>query len=97
MPAGLMKLVNGLPTMIQPYDQQIFYSTGLAASTAITLPSSGTFHSSTASDLLVILNATVVEVTNDFTVVGSGPNYTQIQFNYALPNASTLIFKQVVG
>lgn len=96
MPSGLIKLINGLPQMVQPYDQQIFYSTGLSGGTPITLPSAGTFYSSTASDLLVILNGLIVEVTNDFVVLGSSP-YTQIEFNYALPANSTLIFKQRIG
>ena len=54
------------------------------------------FYSSTAADLLVILNGLIVEVTNDFVVLGSSP-YTQIEFNYALPANSTLIFKQRIG
>lgn len=93
---SLMRLVNGLPTTIQPYDQIIQYSSGLAANTPLTLPSSGTYSSSIAADLLVIVNGQVKEITTDFLTVGSAP-YTQIQFNYALPNATTVQFKQVIG
>lgn len=91
---GVLRLVNGLPTMVAAYDQSIYYSTGLAASTPITLPSSGSFTSSTAADLIVIVNNRVVEVTRDFSVVGAGPTYTQIQFSYALSNDSVVRFRQ---
>lgn len=93
---SLMRLVNGLPTTIQPYDQIIQYSSGLSANTTITLPSSGSFSSSIGADILVIVNGTVKEITNDYITVGSAP-YTQIQFNYALPNATTVQFKQIIG
>lgn len=93
---SLMRLVNGLPTTIQPYDQIIQYSSGLAANTTITLPSSGSFSSSTGADIFIAVNGQVKEVTNDWITVGSAP-YTQIQFTFALPNATTVQFKQVIG
>ena len=91
---GQLKLVNGLPTMVAEYDESIYYASGLAASTAITLPSSGSFENATAKDIIVILNDRVVEETRDFNVLGAGPNYTQIEFIYALPNDSVVRFKK---
>lgn len=99
--AKFLKLVNGIPRMIEvgsgtPYDESIYYSSGLTANTNITLPNSGSFTSSSAKDLLVILNDRVVEVTRDFDVVGSGPTYTQIKFIYDLTNDSVVRFKQSI-
>lgn len=95
-----LQLVNGLPVMMDeaaaasPYDESIYYSSGLTANTAITLPNSGSYADSSAKDLMVILNDRVVEVTRDFTVVGAGPTYTQIQFIYDLTNDSVVRFKK---
>lgn len=100
MATSALVLVNGLPTMQAitastpaAYDQSIYYASGLAASSTITLPSSGSFSSSTAADILIILNDRILEVTRDFTVMGSGPTYTQIQNVYAFTNDSVLRFK----
>ena len=95
-----LQLINGLPIMQEeasaatPYDESIYYSSGLTANTNITLPNSGSFTSSSAKDLLVILNDRVVEVTRDFDVVGAGPSYTQIKFIYALTNDSVVRFRK---
>ncbi len=89
---GILKMqdIPGTTT----YDESIYYDSGLSASTAITLPNSGSFSESDASDLLVVLNKKVVEVTRDFNVVGAGPTYTQIEFVYDLPDDSVVNFKQ---
>lgn len=95
-----LRLVNGLPVMqdeasaATPYDESIYYATGLAANTPITLPNSGSFSNSLAKDILVILNDRVVEITRDFLVVGAGPTYTQIKFEYDLSNNSVVRFKK---
>ena len=91
-----LKLINGLPTYVEAYDEVITYASGLAANTPITLPSSGSFSSSSAKDLLVIYNNLVAEYSGSFTVVGSGPTYTQIQFTFALPNDSKVRFRKEI-
>lgn len=97
-----LRLINGLPVMqdeastLPPYDESIYYNSGLAANTNITLPNSGSFTDNAAKDLLVILNDRVVEVTRDFDVVGSGPTYTQIKFIYDLTSDSVVRFKKYV-
>lgn len=92
-----LKLVNGVPTMVEvfesPYDESIYYSSGLNAETNITLPNSGEFQDEEAQDLLVILNNRVVEVSRDFTVVGASAPYTQIKFVYDLLDDSVVRFK----
>jgi len=90
---GILKMVD-IPGSADPYDESIYYDSGLAATTNITLPNSGSFSDSGAADLIVILNKKVVEITRDFTVVGGGPSYTQIQFVYELPDDSVVNFKQ---
>lgn len=92
--SSVVKLISGLPTTVPAYDESIYYSSGLTASTAITLPSSGSFEDSSAKDILIILNDRVVEVTRDFNVLGGGPQYTQIEFIYDLPIDSVVRFKQ---
>lgn len=94
---AIMKLISGLPTMVAAYDESISYPSGLAASTPITLPNSGFFLDANGKDLLVIYNDLSMEVTRDFTVVGAGPTYTQIQMTFAMPNDSKLRFKQNIG
>jgi hypothetical protein len=95
-----LRLTNGLPVMQEEaattpaYDESIYYSSGLTANTNITLPNSGSYTSSSAKDLLVILNDRVVEVTRDFDVVGAGPTYIQIKFIYALTNDSIVRFRK---
>lgn len=88
-----LKLINGLPVNQAAYDESIAYVSGLTANTNITLPNSQSYKSASAKDLIVILNGLEKEVTRDFDVVGSGPNYTQIKFVYALPNNSIVRFK----
>lgn len=83
-----------VPGTLAAYDESIYYSSGLAANTPITLPNSGAFTNASAKDLIVIHNNRIVEVTRDFTVVGAGPSYTQIQFIYTLPNDSVVRVKQ---
>lgn len=90
---GQLKVINGLPTMQASYDESILYNSGLTANTSITLPNSGSFSDSSAKDILIIHNDLVLEVTRDFTVVGAGPSYTQIQIIYDLPNHSVVRFK----
>lgn len=99
--AKKLELIAGIPQMVDEgggaaYDESIYYSSGLAANTSITLPNSGSFTSSAAKDLIVIANGTVKEVTRHFTVVGAGPTYTQIQFVYDLTNDTVVQFKRNV-
>ena len=96
--AAFLQLVNGLPTSVNVaigavYDESIYYSSGLASGTDITLPNSGSFADPDAKDLIVILNNRVVEVGRDFTVLGAGPSYTQIEFIYDLPDDAVLRFR----
>ncbi len=100
--AKFLRLVNGIPTMLDEtalpsaYDESIYYSTGLTSGTNITLPNSGSFSNASAKDLLVFVNDRAVEVTRDFSVIGAGPSYTQISFGYNLPNDSVVRFKKNV-
>lgn len=98
--ARFLQMVAGVPTMIDTsdtaYDDSIYYSSGLAASSTITLPNSGSFNSATAKDIIITINKRVVEEGRDFTVVGAGPTYTQIQNSYALPNDTVINFKQEI-
>jgi hypothetical protein len=95
-----LRLINGLPVMqdeaagAAAYDESIYYASGLAANTNITLPNSGSYGDSSAKDLLVILNDRVVEVTRDFDVVGAGPTFTQIKFIYDLNDDSVVRFRK---
>lgn len=77
------------------YDESLYYASGLVAGTTITLPASQTYSNSLAKDIIVFVNGRAVEVTRDFTVVGSGPFYSQIQFIYDLPADSVVRFKIV--
>lgn len=79
------------------YDESIYYSSGLSTGTDVTLPNSGYFTDASAKDIFIIVNDRVVEVTRDFTVLGAGPNYTQIEFLYDLPNDSVVRFKKELG
>lgn len=104
MATSALVLTNGLPVMTSitasatpAYDQSIYYSSGLTASTNITLPASGTFSSSSAADIIITVNGILKEITRDFSVVGGGPTYTQIQFSYALPNDAVVRFKSHLG
>ena len=92
---AIMKLVNGLPTVVNAIDASTYLSTGLAASTPITLPGSATFDDATAADILIIVNDLPQEITRNFTAVGSAP-YTQIQFSYTLPNDTVLRVKKFI-
>ena len=99
--AKFLRLVNGLPISYDeagstPYSESIYYVSGLAANTNITLPNSGSFSNSSAKDLLVIVNDLVKEVTRDFDVVGAGPSYTQIKFIYDLPNHAVVVFRSSI-
>lgn len=94
---ALMKLINGLPTSVAAYSESISYPSGLTAGTTITLPNSGSFLDAAAKDLLVIYNDLSMEVTRDFTVVGAGPTYTQIQMTFNIPVDGKLTFKQNIG
>jgi len=105
--AKFLRLVNGLPTSVEvtisqtsiadPYDESIAYPSGLAADTPITLPSAGYFTNSAAKDILIIANDLTKENSRDFTVIGSGPEYNQISFNYNLPTNSIVRFHGSVG
>ena len=66
------------------YDQTYTVAPGgLAANTPISLPNSQTY--ATDGSLKVFLNGTYVNAGNvDYSYVGSGPTYTQIQFPFAL-------------
>lgn len=76
-------------------DASTVLASGLAAATPITLPGSAVFSSSHAADIGIIVNKLWLEEGRDFTVVGAGPTYTQIQFSYNLPNDTVLRVKQV--
>ena len=92
----MLKLINGLPVTVQPYTASIAYPSGLSANTTITFPSSGSFAKSDGSDIMIIVNGQVKEITRDYITVGSTP-FTQIQFVYTLPNDSILHIQQVIG
>ena len=97
-----LELVNGLPIMVDDpislpaYDESIYFASGLAANTPITLPNSGDFQESDAADLLVFRNSTAAEEGRDFTVVGAVAPFTQIQFSFDLPSDTVVRFKQNV-
>lgn len=97
--ATILKLVNGLPTMVDTadtaFDDSIYYASGLTSGTNITIPNSNEFINTDASDIIITVNKQLQEVTRDFTVVGSSP-YTQIQFSYDLPSDSVVRFKRIV-
>lgn len=78
------------------YDESSYLAAGLVTATPITIPNSASFRSPTAKDVHVIVNGIMREVTRDFTVVGAGPNYTQIQFIYDLPADSVVRFKKTL-
>lgn len=86
-----LELINGIPQMTSeaaggsPYDESIYYVSGLTANTNITLPNSGAFTDASAKDILFFINDRAVEVVRDFDVVGAGPTFTQIKFIYDLP------------
>ena len=88
------KLVNGFTRWVDPYDESIVYASGLSSGSNITLPNSETYSDDAAKDLVVIFNDRVVEVTRDFTVVGSGDK-TQIQTVYDLPNDTVVRFRKL--
>jgi hypothetical protein len=94
--AQVLKMVNGFPEMVtvDTYDDSLYYASGLAADSTITLPNSGSFTDSSAGDIIIIGNKKVWEVARDFTVVGVGPTYTQIKNVWALPDDFVLHFKQ---
>ena len=94
--ASRIELINGLPTTVDitAYDESIYYSSGLAANTPITLPNSGSFQEADAADLVVFKNSTAAEEGRDFTVVGMSAPYTQIEFTYDLPADTVVRFKQ---
>lgn len=97
--AKFLRLVNGLPTSYDeagstPYDESIYYASGLAANTAITIPNSGSFTDSLAKDLIIIVNDLIRENTVDYEVVGAGPTFTQVRFIYDLPLHSRVRFKK---
>lgn len=97
-----LRLTNGIPVMqdeastLPSYDESIYYASGLTSGTNITLPNSGSFSDASAKDILVIVNDRIVEVTRDFSVVGAGPTYTQISFNYNLSNDSVVRFRKYI-
>lgn len=94
--AKFIRIVNGIPRHQElastPYAESIYYSAGVSALTTITLPNSGYFSSPTAKDIEIVINQKVMESGRDFTVVGSGPSYTQIQTIYALPQDTVVRF-----
>jgi len=86
-------VVNGILQYVTPYDESLYYSSGLTAGSNITLPNSGSYLDSDAKDLIVIFNDRIVEVIRDFTVVGSGEK-TQIQNSYDLPDDTVVRFRK---
>lgn len=97
--AIVLKLVNGLPTMVNTadtaFDESIVYASGLTANTDITIPNSNEFINADASDIIITVNKQLQEVTRDFTVQGSSP-YTTIRFIYDLPSDSVVRFKRII-
>ena len=94
-----MRLVNGIPTSVEidSFDESEFRASSTTSGTTLTIPNSKSFQKADASDILIVVNDTLREVTKDFTVVGVGPNYTQIQFVYDLPAQTHLRYiKHVV-
>ena len=85
--ATFISIVGGRPTevTIDSYDESEYRPAVTTAGTTLTIPNSKTFQKADASDILILVNNTPREVTKDFTVVGTGPDYTQIQFVYDLP------------
>lgn len=70
------------------YDEEIYYPSGLAASTPITLPNSKTYNQ-TSHELQVFLNGVMKFQGTDW----SASTPTQITFPYALPNDSRVVFR----
>lgn len=93
--ASALKLVNGIPRMIEIthlYDSTYVATGSETAGTSITLPSSETY---TSTELLVILNDVILELTTDYTYVGSAPR-TQIQLTFDLVSGDRLRFRKEV-
>jgi len=90
--ASFLKLINGVPTSVAPYNESDYFVSIVTANTPIYLPNGGSFQDTSAKDILIIMNKRVVEVTRDFTVNGAGPNYTSIKFIYDLPPFSVINF-----
>ena len=85
--------VNGIPYLgvVSPYDESIYYSSGLSSGSNITLPNSGSYGDDGAKDMFVIVNDRIVEAVRDFTVP-SGPSKTYITTIYDLPTDSVVRF-----
>lgn len=81
-----LQLVNGVPRTFSfaglptIYDQTYVATGSETAGTSITLPSSGNYQ---ASELEVYFNGQRINVTDDYTYVGSGTR-TQIQMTFDL-------------
>jgi len=85
-----MRLVNGIPTFT-PYDESIYYASGLSSGSDITLPNSESYKDAAAKDLLIVINEKVVEAVRDFSVP-AGATKTYITTSYDLPNHSVVRF-----
>ena len=86
---------NGFPrsfsesSSVTIYDQRYTVASPITAGTAITLPASGSY---TGAELQVYFNGVRIEVTSDYTYVGSGTK-TQIQMTFDLVVGDTLDFR----
>lgn len=96
--ATFIAIVNGRPTEVEidSFDESEFRAAATPASTTLTIPNSKSFQKADASDILIIVNNTLREVTKDFNVLGVGPDYTQIEFVYELPAQSHIRYKKLV-
>ena len=89
-----LSLVNGLARMTAEssnptiYDQSYTAVGAITSGTPITLPNSGTY---TGLELEVFLNGIRINLTSDFSYVGSGTK-TQISMAYNLENNDVLRF-----
>ena len=78
------------------FDESIAYASGLASGTTVTIPNSGSFSQADAADIIITVNQKLQEVIRNFTVVGAGPTYTQVQFVDDLPDDAVVRFKKVL-
>jgi hypothetical protein len=90
-----VNLVNGwIRTTSAPlpaiYDQETTIGVGgLTAGTALTLPSSQTY---TSSELEVYMSGQFLNVTDDYTYVGTAP-HTQVTFTFNLVQGDVIRFR----
>lgn len=89
-----LKVINGFPQFVSPYDKSIYYSAGLVSGSNITLPEGEEYKKDDASDLFIIFNEKIVENIRDF-VVPAGATKTYITTEYNLPADTVVRFKKI--